>query len=70
MPIGPKIDEIGACACIAYIKMAIYCPLGSGTLRQQLTLLHILHILHIMHILHILHIPKGTLTYSAMVALS
>ena len=36
--------------------MALYCPQGSGTLRQQLTILHILHILHILQILHILHI--------------
>ena len=27
-------------------KMAIYCPQGSGTLRQQLTIHYILHILH------------------------
>ena len=40
MQIGPKIDKIGACACIAYIKIAIYCPQGSGTLRQQLLMMH------------------------------
>ena len=38
------------------LKIAIYCPQGSGTLRQQLTILHILHTLHILHILHILYI--------------
>ena len=38
------------------IKIAIYCPQGSGTLRQRLTILHILHILFILHILYILHI--------------
>ena len=32
-------------------KIAIYCPQGSGTLRQQLTILNILHILHILHYL-------------------
>ena len=34
-----------------YKKIAIYCPQGSGTLRQQLTFLPILHILHILHYL-------------------
>ena len=29
--------------------MALYCPQGSGTLRQQFTILHILHILHSLH---------------------
>ena len=28
------------------LKMSIYCPQGSGTLCQQLTIQHILHILH------------------------
>ena len=37
------------------IKIAIYCPQGSGTLRQQLTILHILHILHILYSLPSLH---------------
>ena len=32
--------------------MALYCPQGSDTLCQQLTILHILHILHIPPILH------------------
>ena len=26
--------------CLSYEKMAIYCPQGSGTLRQQLLLMH------------------------------
>ena len=34
------------------VKIAIYCPQGSDTFRQQLTILHVLHILHILHILH------------------
>ena len=34
--------------------MALYCPQGSGTLRQQLIILHILHVLDILHILHTL----------------
>ena len=37
-------------------KIVIYCPQGSGTLRQQLTILHMLHMLHILHLLYILHI--------------
>ena len=47
------------------LKIAMYCPQGSGTLRQQLTILHsvqILHILHILYILHILHILHSLLS--------
>ena len=50
-----NLEIIGNCITFDP-KMALYCPQGSGTLRQQLTILHILHIPHVLHILHILHI--------------
>ena len=41
---------------MAFKNNLIYRPQGSGTLRQQLTILHILHMLHILHIIHNLHL--------------
>ena len=50
---------------IIIVKRAIYCPRGRGTLRQQLTILHVLHILHILHILHYIALPWTILHYLA-----
>ena len=44
-------------------KIAIYCPQGSGTLRQQLIILHVLHILHILHILNYIALSWTILHY-------
>jgi hypothetical protein len=48
------------------LKLAIYCQQGSGTLRQQLTILHVLHILHILHILHYFALFWTILHYIAL----
>ena len=49
-----------------YTKITIYCPQGSGTLRQQLIILHALHILHILHILHYIALSWIIMDYLAL----
>ena len=35
-----KIDKFGNLTGVKDLKMAMYCPQGSGTLRQQLLMMH------------------------------
>ena len=60
--IGKRGKERGSPLC-NFVEIAIYGPQGRGTLRQQLTILHVLHILNI---LHYIALPWTILDYHAL----